>query len=43
MHMCLVEMLAQLMKDATVVIVAGGLVAAFVAYACCVVGERSEK
>ena len=43
MYMCLAEMLAQLMKDAAVVIVAGGLVAAFVAYACCVVGERSER
>lgn len=43
MHMCLAEMLAQLMKDAAVVIVVGGLVAAFVAYACCVVGGRGEK
>ena len=43
MHMCIAEMLSQLMKDATVVIVAGGLVAAFVAYACCVVGGRSER
>lgn len=43
MYMCLAEMLAQLMKDAAVVIVAGGLVAAFVAYACCVVGGRSEQ
>lgn len=41
--MCLAEMLAQLIKDAAVVIVAGSLVAAFVAYACCAVGGRSDK
>lgn len=43
MHMCIAEMLAQLVKDAAVVIVACGLVAAFVAYACCVVGGIGEK
>lgn len=43
MHMCIAEMLAQLMKDAAVVIVASGLVAAFVAYACCVAAGRSGK
>lgn len=43
MYMCLAEMFAQLVKDAAVVIVAGGLVAAFVAYACCVVGGMGEK